>query len=484
VLNKHTKPWFMTMACVLLVSSGALGQRAYLVVDRATGTAEAISSATVPVDGYTISSASGLLNVDGWNSIADQGGAGWTEANPTPTLLTELTLENGGLEAGEGVAIGSPFMPGMAATPSQEDLAFQLSVPNADPTQPGSIVDGYVVYTGASPVPTITVNRESGMVELTNAGGFAVDGFSISSANGFLNPTELTAPAGFTPSNSTGNLVTGLNWEGSASFPATLNLGALFSPVGVVPASSEDLTLEYTRPDSTEAFTGVVEYTGAINDLVLQVNELTGEATIQQTSPNMPTLSVTGYSVLSASDGLDTGAWQKIGGDFTEASPRAGAIAELNLNGSMTFSNGTAHGLGSIFAGSSRDLVFEYSTPDVDKAFGSVEYVLGAGSSAPTCNDIAASRAIAGDLNGDGSVGFPDFLVLSNNFTLDGVGYEGGDINCDGTVGFPDFLVLSNNFGQPAGAEAASVPEPTSGMLAMLAMLTGFAFRRTRRLNS
>ena len=145
----------------------------------------------------------------------------------------------------------------------------------------------------------------------------------------------------------------------------------------------------------------------------------------------------------------------------------------------MTFSNGTVQNLGSIFSGSSRDLVFEYSTPDVDKAFGSVEYALGA-SGAPTCADIAASRAIAGDLDGNGSVAFADFLVLSNFFGTDGVGYEGGDINCDGTVGFPDFLILSNNFGQSAGAEAHAVPEPTGGLLAAFGLLLGLAFRKQR----
>lgn len=476
---KHTKPWFLTMACVLLVSSGAFGQRAYLVVDRTTGTAEATASTTIPVDGYTISSASGLLNADGWNSIADQGGEGWTEANPTSNLLTELTLTNGGLESGLPISIGSPFTPDIASLPSDEDLSFQISVPNADPTQPGSILDGFVVYTGASPVPTITVNRESGMVELTNSGGFDVDAFSIGSANGLLAADALTAPVGFTPSNSTSNLVTGLNFEGSAAFPSTLSLGTLFQPGGVAAISAEDLTLEYTRPDSTEVFTGVVEYTGAVNDLVLQVNELTGEASIQHLSPNVGSVEVTGYSVLSASDGLDTAAWQRIGGEFTEASPTANAIAELNLNGAFTFSNGTIQNLGTIFSGSSRDLVFEYSTPDVDKAFGSVEYVLGA-SSAPTCADIAASRAIAGDLDGNGAVAFADFLVLSNSFGNEGVGYEGGDVNCDGIVGFPDFLIVSNNFGQSAGAEAHSVPEPTAGLLAAFGLLMGLALRKQR----
>ena len=476
--NKHTTPWFMTMACVLLVSSGAFGQRAYLVVDRSTGAAEAVSSTTIPVDGYSIGSASGLLSVDNWNSIADQGGAGWTEAAPTANLLTELTLENGGLEAGSPVAIGSPFMSGMASLPSEEDLTFQVTIPNSAPTQPGTLLDGYVVYTGASPVPTITVNRESGSVELSNAGGFEIDGFSIGSSSGFLDAAGFTAPTGYTNANSTSNLVTGLNFEGSSS--GTLSLGSIFKPNGVAGINDEDLTLEYTRPDSTESFTGVVEYTGAINDLVLQVNELTGEATIQHLSPNVGAVEVTGYSVLSASESLDGGAWTQIGGDFTAVPASAGALAELNLEGTMTFSNGTTQSLGSVFSGSSRDLVFQYSTPDVDLALGSVEYVLGAGASPPSCNDIAASRGIAGDLDGDGSVAFADFLVLSANFGQNG-GYEDGDVDCSGDIGFSDFLLISANFGQSAGAEAAAVPEPSTNILALFAGMLGLMLRKRGR---
>ena len=60
----------------------------------------------------------------------------------------------------------------------------------------------------------------------------------------------------------------------------------------------------------------------------------------------------------------------------------------------------------------------------------------------------------AGDLNGDGSVGFDDFLVLANNFGNEAERTE-GDLNGDGVVGFDDFLTLSSNFGtKPVAVEA------------------------------
>ena len=90
----------------------------------------------------------------------------------------------------------------------------------------------------------------------------------------------------------------------------------------------------------------------------------------------------------------------------------------------------------------------------------------------------AAAPGLAGDLDGDGSVGFPDFLLLSNAFgnAVDPPG-SGADIDGDGTVAFGDFLILSNNFGQSA---AASVPEPSAWLLMGIAVLAFGKLRRRR----
>lgn len=99
-----------------------------------------------------------------------------------------------------------------------------------------------------------------------------------------------------------------------------------------------------------------------------------------------------------------------------------------------------------------------------------------------TCEDIAAGRAdagLVGDLNDDGKVDFPDFLLLSGNYNQATSMYEDGDINCNGTVDFPDFLALSGNFGASAAA-AASVPEPSAFAMVCLAGLALCGLRRRR----
>lgn len=94
----------------------------------------------------------------------------------------------------------------------------------------------------------------------------------------------------------------------------------------------------------------------------------------------------------------------------------------------------------------------------------------------PPATCVVPADGLAGDLDGDGSVAFSDFLLLSNNFGGEGLSYGDGDIDCDGTIAFADFLVLSNNFG--TSAAAAAVPEPSTLSLVVLAL---FAMGLTRR---
>lgn len=63
--------------------------------------------------------------------------------------------------------------------------------------------------------------------------------------------------------------------------------------------------------------------------------------------------------------------------------------------------------------------------------------------------EVPEPIVLGGDANGDGAVGFADFLVLSQNFgTLADAVFGDGDFDEDGDVDFTDFLILSGNFGK------------------------------------
>jgi hypothetical protein len=87
--------------------------------------------------------------------------------------------------------------------------------------------------------------------------------------------------------------------------------------------------------------------------------------------------------------------------------------------------------------------------------------------------------SLVGDIDLDGSVGFADFLTLSDNFGGAG-GYAEGDFDCDGDVAFSDFLILSSAFGNSA-ANVASVPEPTNCWAFAIGILFAASELRKRR---
>ena len=68
-----------------------------------------------------------------------------------------------------------------------------------------------------------------------------------------------------------------------------------------------------------------------------------------------------------------------------------------------------------------------------------------------------SAETLVGDIDGNGTVAFADFLILSSQFgqDVDPAG-SGADIDGNGNVGFSDFLLLSQNFGASLPAEPAA----------------------------
>ena len=65
----------------------------------------------------------------------------------------------------------------------------------------------------------------------------------------------------------------------------------------------------------------------------------------------------------------------------------------------------------------------------------------------PTPGHFVETIALPGDANGDNSVTFADFLILSSNFGRIDAVFADGDFDGDTNVSFADFLILSQNFG-------------------------------------
>ena len=73
------------------------------------------------------------------------------------------------------------------------------------------------------------------------------------------------------------------------------------------------------------------------------------------------------------------------------------------------------------------------------------------GGSPGEVSSLAPIGTLAADFNGNGTVDFADFLILSTNFGSNEATREMGDANDDGLVDFADFLLLSTMFGNPPG---------------------------------
>ena len=58
----------------------------------------------------------------------------------------------------------------------------------------------------------------------------------------------------------------------------------------------------------------------------------------------------------------------------------------------------------------------------------------------------AKATSLASDFNGDGEVGFTDFVSLARNFGKSPARHADGDANGNGVIDFVDFLIFSNDF--------------------------------------
>lgn len=131
----------------------------------------------------------------------------------------------------------------------------------------------------------------------------------------------------------------------------------------------------------------------------------------------------------------------------TSATKDAGSIGTVSFTVESGFSGSTSVVLTSAEYGTSS------GTQTLDIGAGGAIALFGGG----------ASSGPSPDLNGDGSVGFPDFLIFAQAFgqSSGDPGYNASaDLNSDGNIGFPDFLVFAQAFGQPVSSKPIWLSKP------------------------
>ena len=364
-------------------------------------------------------------------------------------------------------------------------------------------------------VPVLEIDRATGSIDIRNivGGPLEITGYTIGSQLGLLDATnwqslesQQTDSWRQAPSSEFGISEVMLPFSSSTlAVGESLNIGSAYHGAGANPRQ-EDVQFLYSTPDGN-VFPGHVTYSGPANDLVLRIDPETGEAAIQNLSKNSEPFIVTGYSVLSPDSELLVDGWIGLAESgeegWVEANPVAHGLTELIPDSSLAIGRNTVIPIGAIVgAGTTPNLEFLYSIPNGDVLDGTIEFgPIGGAMLIGDCNldgtlngmdfdcvgtiserdaVLDALNSVPGDLDGNGSVNFADFLVLSGNFGASDVNYSGGNIDLMNGVDFADFLALSSNFGYVASG-ATSVPEPSTSMplaLSGLAIITSLRRRR------
>lgn len=307
---------------------------------------------------------------------------------------------------------------------------------------------------------TLTVDRDSGLVSITNSVG--VDGHvGIYEIRSDLGSLDSLGWVPFANSDSSwrvvgapsSNKVTEVKETGSVGViqGSPVGLGAAFDPapaklVAGFGVDVEDLAFRYFDPVLDQVFEPTVEYFGEkiYNSLILNIDPDTGQANIENESPF--DVDLTGYTVKSGLGELNPG-WAGIrAGDATnwvEAGISAiTALSELNQNPTtapLQLTAGSTVSLGSLYTGdgTNQDVTFDFILQGSQSQIRSVVKY--------------ASLGVPGDADGDADVDGADFLNYQRTEALQIPTWE-----------------ANYGSGTTSVASVSQVPEPASLALALL----------------
>jgi hypothetical protein len=244
-----------------------LNARIQLTVNTDTGAVSMSSPSGVSfsINGYTIKS-SGLFNTAQWNSLQDQSVAGWQEASPTSSNLSELNANIGGsLTIGTSpVNLGTPY-----TTPAAFGTAPNVQFKYSSITD-NDLVVGLVKYTGGANYNNLllTIDPATGNAQLNNNSKTSIPlvGYSILSASGSLLPgngdwlslddQNIGSWLEANPTSTALNEVFAGAGATTLTPGQTINLGGLFNEV----SGSRDLVLQFGLNGELTPRYGVVQY--------------------------------------------------------------------------------------------------------------------------------------------------------------------------------------------------------------------------------
>lgn len=254
------------------IARAAVDNALVLSIDRDTGAATISNPAGGPdirIDGYSILSPSGALNIAAWNSLTDQGMPDWREAASGATSLNELKAVGGSdITASDTLSLGNVY------SPAPSEFGVEIADAVLEYTGPsGETVIGDVVYTGATfNNLVLQVDPKTGESELRNTSPFDVEieGYSILSASGALDTTGWNSLhdqgiATWIEAAPQADGLSELLAVGTEAMPSgrSIHLGSLFDTAG-----SHDLTFEFLLAGDAEPTSGVVVFEELLTPIV------------------------------------------------------------------------------------------------------------------------------------------------------------------------------------------------------------------------
>ncbi|MEQ8211283.1 MAG: pre-peptidase C-terminal domain-containing protein [Lacipirellulaceae bacterium] len=329
---------------------------------------------------------------------------------------------------------------------------------------------------------TLQVNQSTGDLTLTSpVASVEIDAYTITSTAGRLDAAnwqslEDQQTAGWSEVPASSNLLGELQATGTTAVSPTssftIEQGYQTSLAGLPFGTSpeRDVVFQYRNATTGETEQAIVVYVGDAreNNLVLRIDPTTGDARITNESDTI--INIDSYSVASDGEHLLID-WESLSDQqeagWSEASPTAARLSELNPTGAMTLNPDDFFSLAGLWDIAGLEDISDLSFLFRDTTLGTFEGVIEFGT---------LTASFAADFDNDGDVDRDDLAQWRGDYGLN----ENSDANDDGLSNGLDFLSWQNEFGSGNSQVAAStsVPEPTASSLFLLLILIGAAGRR------